>query len=53
MLIDTSGLLCLHYPTELLHSLACTAYKRATVKLTHIQEAIELYLEPVENEFSE
>ena len=35
MLIDTSGLLCLHYPTEPLHSLACTAYKRATVKLTH------------------
>jgi len=35
MLIDTSGLLCLHYPTEPLHSLACTAYKRGTVKLTH------------------
>jgi predicted nucleic acid-binding protein len=35
MLVDTSGLLCLHYPTEPLHSLACTAYKRATVKLTH------------------
>jgi hypothetical protein len=35
MLIDTSGLLCLHYPTEPLHSLACTAYKRATVRLTH------------------
>ncbi|WP_071190724.1 PIN domain-containing protein [Trichormus sp. NMC-1] len=35
MLIDTSGLLCLHYPTEPLHSLACTAYKKATVKLTH------------------
>ena len=35
MLIDTSGLLCLHYPTEPLHSLACTAYKRATVRVTH------------------
>ncbi|MFM2060451.1 MAG: hypothetical protein RLZZ507_121 [Cyanobacteriota bacterium] len=35
MLIDTSGLLCLHYPTEPLHSLACTAYKKATVRLTH------------------
>ncbi len=35
MLIDTSGLLCLHYSTEPLHSLACTAYKRATVKLIH------------------
>ncbi|MGM3306144.1 type II toxin-antitoxin system VapC family toxin [Anabaena sp. WFMT] len=35
MLIDTSGLLCLHYPTEPLHSLAFTAYKKATVRLTH------------------
>jgi predicted nucleic acid-binding protein len=35
MLVDTSGLLCLHYPTEPLHSLACTAYKRATVRVTH------------------
>jgi uncharacterized protein len=35
MLIDTSGLLCLHYPTEPLHSLACTAYKRATVRVIH------------------
>ncbi|PPJ62459.1 type II toxin-antitoxin system VapC family toxin [Cuspidothrix issatschenkoi] len=35
MLIDTSGLLCLHYPTEPLHSLACIAYQKATVKVTH------------------
>ncbi|WP_242039681.1 hypothetical protein [Anabaena sphaerica] len=35
MLIDTSGLLCLHYPTEPLHSLACSAYKKATVRVTH------------------
>jgi predicted nucleic acid-binding protein len=35
MLIDTSGLLCLHYSTEPLHSLACIAYQKATVKVTH------------------
>lgn len=35
MLIDTSGLLCLHYPTEPLHTQAYTAYTRATFKLTH------------------
>ncbi|NDJ20197.1 PIN domain-containing protein [Nostoc sp. B(2019)] len=35
MIIDTSGLLCLHYQTEPLHTEACTAYKRATIRLTH------------------
>ncbi|MBD2513476.1 type II toxin-antitoxin system VapC family toxin [Nostoc sp. FACHB-973] len=35
MLLDTSGLLCLHYPTEPLHTQATAAYKRATIRLTH------------------
>ncbi|MGQ4648846.1 PIN domain-containing protein [Lyngbya aestuarii] len=35
MLLDTSGLLCLHYQTEPLHTQACTAYKKATIRLTH------------------
>lgn len=35
MLLDTSGLLCLHYQTEPLHTQACTAYKRAIIRLTH------------------
>lgn len=35
MLLDTSGLLCLHYQTEPLHTHACVAYKRATIRLTH------------------
>ncbi len=35
MLLDTSGLLCLHYSTEPLHSEACAAYKRATIRLIH------------------
>ncbi|MEH2387438.1 MAG: VapC toxin family PIN domain ribonuclease [Nostoc sp.] len=35
MLLNTSGLLCLHYQTELLHTEAIAAYKRATIRLTH------------------
>ncbi|MEH1987359.1 MULTISPECIES: type II toxin-antitoxin system VapC family toxin [unclassified Nostoc] len=35
MLLDTSGLLCLHYQTEPLHTEASAAYKRATIRLTH------------------
>ncbi len=35
MLLDTSGLLCLHYQTEPLHTQACAAYKKATIRLTH------------------
>lgn len=35
MLLDTSGLLCLHYQTEPLHTQACAAYKGATIRLTH------------------
>ena len=35
MLLDTSGLLCLHYQTEPFHTQATTAYKRATVRLIH------------------
>lgn len=35
MLLDTSGLLCLHFSTEPLHSQACVAYQKATIRLTH------------------
>ncbi len=35
MLLDTSGLLCLHYQTEPLHTQAFAAYKKATIRLTH------------------
>jgi uncharacterized protein len=35
MLLDTSGLLCLHYQTEPLHTEACAMYKRAVIRLTH------------------
>jgi predicted nucleic acid-binding protein len=35
MLLDTSGLLCLHYRAEPFHAQATTAYKRATIRLTH------------------
>lgn len=35
MLLDTSGLLCLHYKTEPLHTQALTEYKKATIRLTH------------------
>ena len=35
MLLDTSGLLCLHYPAEPLHTVACAAYQKSLVRLTH------------------
>lgn len=35
MLLDTSGLLCLHYQTEPFHAQAVTAYKQASIRLTH------------------
>jgi predicted nucleic acid-binding protein len=35
MLLDTSGLLCLHFSTEPLHTQACLAYQNATLRLTH------------------
>jgi len=35
MLLDTSGLLCLHFSTEPLHTQACVAYQKATTRLTH------------------
>jgi predicted nucleic acid-binding protein len=35
MLLDTSGLLCLHYQTQPLHTQACAAYKKAKLRLTH------------------
>jgi uncharacterized protein len=35
MLLDTSGLLCLHYKTEPLHTQARIEYKKATTRLTH------------------
>ena len=35
MLLDTSGLLCLHQTTEPSHTTACNLYRKTTVKLTH------------------
>ena len=35
MLLDTSGLLCLHFPTEPLHTRACVEYQKASLRLTH------------------
>jgi len=35
LLLDTSGLLCLHFSTEPLHTQACVAYQKATIRLTH------------------
>ena len=35
MLLDTSGLLCLHYKTEPLHTQACNEYKKSVTRLTH------------------
>jgi uncharacterized protein len=35
MLLDTSGLLCLHYKTEPFHSQAVAGYKTAIGRLTH------------------
>ncbi|MDF5722403.1 MAG: VapC toxin family PIN domain ribonuclease [Rhizonema sp. PD37] len=35
MLLDTSGLLCLHFSTEPLHTQACVEYHKAVTRLTH------------------
>jgi predicted nucleic acid-binding protein len=35
MLLDTSGLLCLHHQAEPFHAEACRAYYKARVRLTH------------------
>jgi predicted nucleic acid-binding protein len=35
MLLDTSGLLCLHHQAEPFHHEACQAYHAAPVRLTH------------------
>ena len=35
MLLDTSGLLCLHHQAEPFHLEACQAYQAANVRLTH------------------
>lgn len=35
MLLDTSGLLCLHFSTEPLHTQAFSAYQKAPLRLTH------------------
>jgi hypothetical protein len=35
MLLDTSGLLCLHHQPEPFHEEACRAYRAASVRLTH------------------
>lgn len=35
MLLDTSGLLCLHHRAEPLHQDACRAYREAHTRLTH------------------
>jgi hypothetical protein len=38
MLLDTSGLLCLHYQTEPLHTQACTAYTEALSSARHFEQ---------------
>jgi predicted nucleic acid-binding protein len=35
MLLDTSGLLCLHHAAELFHKQACAAYLAARTRITH------------------
>ena len=35
MLLDTSGLLCLHFSAEPFHIKACEEYQKATARLTH------------------
>jgi len=42
MLLDTSGLLCLHYQTEPFHSKAVEEYEKAIVHLTHSYIIAEL-----------
>lgn len=35
MLLNTSGLLCLHFKTEPLHTQACNEDKKSIIRLTH------------------
>ena len=35
MLLDTSGLLCLHHQSESFHQQACQAYAQGHIRLTH------------------
>lgn len=35
MLFDTSGLLCLHYQSELLYKQACDLYRNTKIRLVH------------------
>jgi len=35
MLLDTSGLLCLHYQSEPSHKQACDLYRNAKIRLVH------------------
>jgi predicted nucleic acid-binding protein len=35
MLLDTSGLLCLHHRAERFHNQACAAYRTARIRLAH------------------
>ncbi len=35
MLLDTSGLLCLHFSSEPLYTQACIEYQKASIRLTH------------------
>ncbi len=35
MLLDTSGLLCLHDRAETFHDLAVSSFRAATVRVTH------------------
>jgi predicted nucleic acid-binding protein len=35
MLLDTSGLLCLHHKAEPFHAEACRAYQSASIRVTH------------------
>lgn len=35
MLLDTSGLLCLHHKAEPFHDQACSLYKQTRIRLTH------------------
>jgi uncharacterized protein len=43
MLLDTSGLLCLQYKTEPLHTQALSEYQKANNRLTHSYIISEVY----------
>jgi hypothetical protein len=50
MLLDTSGLLCLHFSTEPLHTQACVEYQKATVRLTKSYN-LEVFSSGIQNVF--